>query len=338
MAKLPTVGIVAPCSVVPQVELQAGVDYLRSLGFDVRVHDQVKEHHFTFAGTDESRVRSFFEYATDPSIDIVWSARGGYGASRMVPLLDQLTREKGKPKKKLLIGYSDVTVLHEYTRQRWGWSTLHAPMPAGSSFPTLKESEWSNLLALVRGQKIDYPATDSAVTFLANKPAKPIQAPLIGGNLTLWNCLVGTKLPPTPAKNKILFLEDIGEQLYRIDRMMVQLSHSGALDGATAIVLGDFTDCNDEDSKCLKPCEGDALKQALANPDGAEKISLRKTYSLEEGINEIFLPLAKQYGFALGKGLKVGHGPHYHPLPLGAEYELGVDGRLKLVNWDWAKS
>jgi muramoyltetrapeptide carboxypeptidase len=337
MAKSISVGIIAPCSVVPQVELQAGVDHLKSLGFAVRVHPHVKEHHFTFAGSDESRAGAFYEFAADPSIDILWSARGGYGAARLVPLLDELTKKNGKPPKKLLIGYSDVTILHEYTRQRWNWSTLHAPMPAGSSFPTLAETEWKNLLALVHRQQTDYPATESPVTFLANKPSKPIRAKLVGGNLTLWNCLVGTQLPPTPGKGRILFFEDIGEQLYRIDRMMTQLAQSGALDGTAAIVLGDFTDCNDEDSKCLKPVQGDALKTALANPEAAEKISLRKTYTLEEGINEIFLPLARQYRFALAKGLKVGHGPHYHPLPLGAEYELALDGKLKLIAWDWLK-
>src|SRR5206468_1215154 len=108
MAKSLTVGIVAPCSVVPLVEFGAGAEHLRSLGFDVRVHDQVRHHHFTFAGTDEARAGAFFEYASDPAIDVVWSARGGYGASRLVPILARLTREKGKPGKKLVVGSSDM--------------------------------------------------------------------------------------------------------------------------------------------------------------------------------------------------------------------------------------
>src|SRR5207244_5093163 len=126
------VGIVAASSQVPAVEFEAGVRHLKEFGFEPVVHEQVSARHFIFPGTDEERARGFFEYAKDPGISIVWMARGGYGAQRILPLLDELTAKQGKPAKKLLVGYSDVTVLHEYVRTRWGWSTLHAPMPAAS--------------------------------------------------------------------------------------------------------------------------------------------------------------------------------------------------------------
>lgn len=337
MTKPLRVGIVAPCSTVPAVEFAVGEQHLRSLGFDVRTHPQVKEHHFTFAGTDASRAGAFFEYASDPNLDIVWSARGGYGASRLTPILDRLTAERGKPKKKLLIGYSDVTVLHEYVRQAWGWDTLHCPMPAASNFTTMSDSEWTSILSLVRGQFTEYPATDTPLIPLANAATKPIRAELVGGNLALWAALVGTKHPPTPANGRILFLEDIDEAFYRLDRMITQVRNAGLLDGAAAIVLGDFTHCKDDVSTCLAPCEADALAAALKDPSKAPRIPLRKTHTYEEGIDHVFTSVARDLGIPLYHGAKVGHGPNFHPLPLGATYELTADHRLKLVSWDWTK-
>ncbi len=334
MDKPLSVGIVAPCSTVPQVEFGVGLDYLKSQGFDVTVHPQVKEHHFTYAGTDESRARAFFQYAKDAKIDVIWSARGGYGAQRLLPILDALTKQKGRPGKKLLVGYSDVTVLHEYVRTRWGWSTLHSPMPAAMSFSKLKTPVWKNILSLVNKTKIDFPASESKIKWLANRPAEPIRAKLVGGNLSLWSSLVGTAYGPTPGKNKIVFLEDIGEKLYRIDRMMLQLEQSGAFDGTAAILLGDFTDCEDEADTCLKPCTGAALKKALADPKKAARIPLRRSFTQKEGFEEIFVPIAKKLKIPLATGVKVGHGPNYFPLPLGADYEI-FNNQLQLLNWDW---
>src|SRR4051812_8625042 len=120
MSRRMNVGIMAPSSVVPAMEFEEGTNFLRESGFNLRVHDQVMRQHFTFAGNDEDRAGALFEYAMDPQIDIVWCARGGYGATRLLPILDRLTAEKGKPATKLLIGYSDITVLHEYARREWG--------------------------------------------------------------------------------------------------------------------------------------------------------------------------------------------------------------------------
>src|SRR5205823_3270888 len=122
---------------------------MKTAGFEPVVHQQVSARHFIFPGTDEERAGAFFEYASEARIPVIWMARGGYGAQRILPLLDGLTRKRGKPEKKLLVGYSDVTVLHEYVRTRWGWSTLHAPMPAASSFPKLQPEEWRAIIDFI---------------------------------------------------------------------------------------------------------------------------------------------------------------------------------------------
>jgi muramoyltetrapeptide carboxypeptidase LdcA involved in peptidoglycan recycling len=242
------------------------------------------------------------------------------------------------PGRKLLIGYSDVTVLHEYVRQEWGWETLHCPMPAAANFTRMSETEWGNIIALVRGEFVDYPVTDEALQPLANAPGKSIRGELVGGNLSLWAALVGTKHPPTAAKGRILFLEDTDEAFYRLDRMMTQVRDAGLLDGAAAIVLGDFTNCKDDVSTCLAPCSGEELQKALEDPYKAARMPLRKTHSYEEGIEHVFTSIAREMGAPLYQGAKVGHGPNFHPLPLGAIYEISSDHRLKLIEWSWAKN
>jgi muramoyltetrapeptide carboxypeptidase len=158
--------------------------------------------------------------------------------------------------------------------------------------------------------------------WMTNKPSKPIRAKLIGGNLSLVAALIGTPFAES-AKGKILFLEDTDEAFYRMDRMMVQLEQSGDLDGAAAIVLGDFTNCKDEDNT------------RLARAGSTDRVPLRKVFDLNEAMEEIFLPIASRTGVPLAVGLPVGHGPHFAPLPLGATYELDAPGKLKLLEWDW---
>jgi muramoyltetrapeptide carboxypeptidase len=324
-SKIP-VGIFAASSIVPLVEFAAGIEHLKQFGFDPKIDPQVYEHHFTFPGDDESRADAIYRFANDPSIQILWAARGGYGAGRLLPILERLTREQGKPKqKKLLIGYSDVTVLHEFVRQRWGWSTLHAPMPAAGSFPKLIPAEWSSIVEYVHGMPASPPWEIKPLKWMTAPPAKPIHAELIGGNLSLVAALAGTPWANN-GKGKIIFLEDVDEAFYRIDRMMIQLEQAGAFDGAAAIVLGDFTDCHDENNQCL------------VSNGGTEKKPLRKVFEQSEAFEHIFTALAKRVGVPMAQGLGVGHGPNYAPLPLGAMYDLSTDGILKLANWDWLRS
>jgi muramoyltetrapeptide carboxypeptidase len=332
MAQRSRVGIVAASSVVPRAEFELGVAHLRDKGFDVTVHPDVLNQHFTFAGTDEQRANSFFDFAQDGRFDVIWAARGGYGATRILPLLDRLTATRGIPSRKLLAGYSDVTPLHEYVRARWNWATLHASMPAAVSFATMKPEEWSATVACVSGQRTTFVWENTQLRFMDGPPSQAIIGELIGGNLSLWAAMAGTPYA-SPANGKILFLEDIGEPPYRIDRMVTQLVQSGALDGAVAIILGDFTNCEDEDNKRLKPLEsGEDPRKLLENIESREKISLRRVYTLDESLAEIFGSVG---GRPVAVGLPVGHGPNFSPLPLGAKYRLSQNGELKLLEWDW---
>ena len=300
--------------------------HLKYHGFEPVVQDQVSFHWFTFPGEDIERAEALYELASDPQIQILWAARGGYGATRLLPLLDQLSEERGNPPaNKLLLGYSDVTVLHEYVRSRWHWHTLHAPMPAASNFPKLAPREWQAIVDYVRGRQADSPWAHERLHWLSPPPSGSIAAELIGGNLSLWAALAGTKYIQA-AHGKILFLEDIGEAFYRIDRMLTQLEQCGLLDGAAAIVLGDFTDCKDENNTCL------------AHPNSPERKPLRKVFGQEEAFKIIFGHLSQRLGVPLARGLPVGHGPNFAPLPLGGQYELTPGGQLSLRHWDWLSS
>lgn len=309
------IGIVAPSSVVPPAEFQQGVDHLRNQGFTVDVHPTVLEQDYFYPAPDETRANAILEYAFRGDLDVLWCARGGYGATHLLPLLKKATTGKNprkKPKKKTLVGFSDATALLEFVRVNWGWKTIHAPMPSLLTFSSLKPGEWNSLL-----EQLGLAPLSSASSFLGLKPvfvpkkAKTITAPLVGGNLSVWNSMIGTPFTGN-AKGKILFLEDIQENIARINRMLHHLDQSGGLKGVKAIVLGDFLDCND----------------TVMNIDGKP---IRKTYPSDEALDFVFRLLGERLKIPVWKNLPVGHGPNYHALSLGKRYQLSPNGKLTLA-------
>lgn len=306
------VGIVAPSSPAGSYELGEGVRRLERLGVSARVHPQVGKTWFIFAGTDAERAAAILEFAHDDEIDVIWAARGGNGAARLLPILANAPRPT---RRKTLVGYSDITVLHEFARRRWGWRTLHAVMPA-ANFGEVPESVWIETVALLQA---DRPTLELAGCFALNPPANAIDAELVGGNLSLVHTLVGTPWW-NDLRGKLLFLEDTDEKVYSIDRYAVQLEQAGAFDGLAAIVLGDFTNCTDEDET-----------KRSGSPDHLEP--LRPAVSPRDGLLETFGRIAREKNLPLLIDLPVGHGPNFRPLPLGASYRLSPDGKLILRSW-----
>ncbi|WP_428938248.1 S66 peptidase family protein [Fontivita pretiosa] len=329
------VGVVAPCSPVGQIELDFGMEFLRQFAdFVVHLHPQCAQQHFIWAGTDQDRAAAFWQYANDPDIDVIWSARGGYGATRILPLLEQLTQTHSPPPPKLLVGYSDVTVLHEFVRRRWRWHTLHAPMLA-SNLRALKPEEWHAILGLVRRQRPPIPWDSTQLRFLTSPPPQPIRGELIGGNLSLWTALAGTPWQPD-AHGKLLFFEDLSERPYRIDRMVTQIAQARMLDGVAGIILGDFTDCQDENVTVLAlPPDQAARARLQADWSAGLRVPLRPVYSPDEALKQIFGTVGSKLGIPVAAGLPVGHGPNFSPLPLGAQYELTPNGQLRLLEWSY---
>ncbi len=335
-----TIGIIAPSSKVPQVELQIGVKAIREWGFKVRVHPICKKSHLFYAGTDEERATAFLEYATDPSVDVLWAARGGSGAIRILRHLDDWVAKNGVPAKKLFVGYSDSTALMEYVRQNWGWSILHGPMPSMRTFSLLSESDKSALSTWIGHGSVDRREAPwkRRLEFWANRPASPLEGTLLGGNLTVWNGLLGTpyqpKLDSSKSDRAILFFEDVDESLYRIDRMLQQQVLSGALDRkhVQAIVLGNFLNCRDQVPSVLR-----AGVKNLRAPKPRELQPLRKVLNEKTTLRKIWSDVGARLGIPVAFGLPVGHGPEVSPLPLGARYTLHPDGKFELVEWEWIK-
>jgi muramoyltetrapeptide carboxypeptidase len=326
----PTIGVVAPSAPVSPVELELGVDRLRAEGFEVRVHPQVRARHLFFAGTDELRARAFLEMAADPAIDILWCARGGHGSLRLLPLLDRWTRRHGKPRCKLLVGSSDATALLEYTRRRWGWSVLHGPMPGLRKFSRISLDDWDPLMGWVLGWIRREPPEDriepTRLRFVGPGPKAPVRGRLSGGNLTLLAALLGTPYA-VETRGTILFLEDVDEVLYRVDRLARQLRLAGAFEGVRAIVLGDFINCEDRVVSVLAELRAAAKK----NPADEDLKPLRPTLATRPTLHRIFSELSREFRIPLAWGFPAGHGERQAPVPLGEEAVLHPDGRLEIV-------
>ncbi|MDR3607198.1 MAG: LD-carboxypeptidase [Oligoflexia bacterium] len=332
------IGMVAPSSRVPQIELKIGLESLREAGFQPVVHPQVRKHHLFWAGTDEERARAFFAFAHDSRFAVLWSCRGGYGAARLLPLLKKLTTERGAPPRKLLVGYSDTTALMDYVRTKWGWSTLHAPMPGMRKFSIQTEDEWRSLVSFVRkGSASEPPWEATQLAFYGRAPRAAIRAPLVGGNLSLVSSLLGT---PDAAdfRGKMLFLEDVDEPLYRLDRMFRQFIQAGGLKGVKALLLGNFLACQDSVGQVLAHAPKPAnYRRMLTTPRPRELKLLRPKLETQRALNEIFGEPCRELGIPVAFGLPVGHGPEIAALPLGQDtrYSLSPKGKLELLSWSW---
>ncbi len=332
------IGIVAPSSKVPRVELKLGVQRIREEGFKVDVHSQCYRSHLFFAGTDQERAAAFFEYAKSPEHSVIWCARGGHGTTRLLPELQKLALDYGVPKKKLLVGYSDGTALMEYVRAYWGWSTLHAPMPSLRKFSLLSQADWKAMAGWIEGQNVEAPWAKTRLEFWVNPPAQsatPIQGNLVGGNLSVWNCLLATRFQPA-VQGCILFLEDVDESLYRIDRLLQHLLNTNSLKGIKAVVLGNFMNCRDTVPQVLKSAPTPKNRARILNaPQPKELRPLRKSLNEMKALREIFTEFGTRLGVPVAYGLPVGHGPQVSPLPLGGNYTLSSKGLLRLESWDW---
>jgi muramoyltetrapeptide carboxypeptidase len=329
------IGIIAPSAPVPLIELKLGVDRIKKAGFSVIVHPQCRKKHLFFAGTDSERASAFFEYAQNPEISALWCGRGGYGAVRLLPILEKYTQEKGIPPKKLLVSYSDGTALMEYVRKVWGWSTLHAPMPGLRKFSLLPDQDWDAMANWIQGKQAVSPWEKKKLTYWTAPPQVEIRAPLVGGNLTVWNSLVGTRFE-AKGQDRILFLEDVDESLYRIDRVLQQLTLSQNLNGVKAIVLGNFLNCRDYSPSVLKEFPSPKSRnRVLHSPKPGELKPLRKVYPELKVLKQIFREIGEKLQIPVAYGLPVGHGPEVSPLPLGADYRLLPTGQLELLKWDW---
>jgi len=255
-----TIGITCPAGYIKTEAIQPAVQLMQSWGFKVKVGQTVGKRDFTMGGTDAERLADLQQMLDDPAIKAIMCARGGYGA---VHIIDQLNLKRFTVNPKWVIGFSDITVLHNHIHTNCHVATLHSKMC--NSFP----DDWSlaepvqvetilSIKQALTGQKVIYSSPISA-----SNRSGTATAPLIGGNLSIIATLTGTP-SDISTDGKILFLEDTGEYLYNIDRMLYHLQRSGKLEKLAGLVIGGFKvkpdDPDDEFGKTLYDVVFDRVK------------------------------------------------------------------------------
>ncbi|MDP4147819.1 MAG: LD-carboxypeptidase [Bacteroidota bacterium] len=287
-----SIGITCPGGYMSREKAQACIDALQDWGFHVRIGATLGSNSDNyFSGTDEERLSDFQKMLDDDDVKAILCARGGYGTGRIIDRID-FTRFVKAPK--WIVGYSDITVLHAHIHRNYKVASLHAPM-AGAFQDGGADSEYLGSLreALQGGKgRFQCPWHD------LNRRGQAI-GELVGGNLSLLAHLVGSE-SDIRTKGKILFLEDIGEYLYHIDRMLTQLRRSGKLGKLAGLIVGGFTDMKDTE-----------------RPFG-------------KSVYEIIRDAVSDYDYPVCFGFPVSHGKENYALKSGVGYKLKV-GKNKTV-------
>lgn len=292
-----TLAIVAPAGVVKnETNIHRAVALAESWGLTVVLGKQVFEKNHHFAGTDAQRL-SDLQWALDaPSIKAIWCARGGYGSIR---ILDALNFQKFQKNPKWLVGYSDITALHSHLN-RLGVETLHAMMPVNLEFPEPDRRESvATLQRALFGKELQY--VIPASKFNRKGVASGV---LVGGNLSILQGLLGSK-SALNTQGKILFLEEIGEYKYQLDRLLQSLKRSGALDKCNALLIGGMTQIKKN------------------NP----------AYGKE--VETLILELVQEHSYPVIFGVPAGHDPENRALFLGRNLSLSASAEevvLKFSN------
>lgn len=283
--------IVAPASVVERDYIEKTIVALSNLGYQTTLGKNVFSAFHQFAGTDQERIIDFQEAIDDPKVKAVFCARGGYGSVRII---DKIDFSKLKKIPKWIVGFSDITVFHSHLNSNLKIKTLHSPMPVNFGNPQFADN-LSQLNRILQGQKPNIEISGNPLN--RNGESKGI---LVGGNLSILYSLQSTPYA-LETKNKILFIEDVGEQLYHLDRMLNNFLLSGKLKYLKGLVVGAMTDMQDK-----------------KRPFG------KTPY-------EIILDAVKQYGYPVSFGFPAGHIDNNVPFILGHEIALQVQDNRSLI-------
>ncbi len=231
-----TIGICCPSGYISLEECQPAIKKMQEWGFNVRVGMTLGMKDFTFAGTDEERAKDLQQMMDDRSIRAIMLGRGGYGAVRIIDKIDFTEFEK---RPKWIIGFSDATVLHCHINHNYGIATLHSKMC--NSFPDdFSKADQTQIDSIdsirqcLLGEKMNYKRLPVA----QNRTGEGI-GPLVGGNLSIIEQVTGS-ISNLHTEGKILFIEDVGEYLYKIDGMLWNLKRSRKLDRLKGLIVGEF--------------------------------------------------------------------------------------------------
>lgn len=278
-----TIAIVCTARKITEAELRPAINTLETWGYKVKLGSTIGLDRDQFGGTDEQRAADMQAQLDDPNVKAILCARGGYGTVRMVDRLDFSAFAKDP---KWLIGYSDVTVLHAHINQNFAVPTLHATMPV--NFATNTPTALESLHQVLQGERPEY----NFPTHELNS-AGEAEGILVGGNLSVLYSISGS-VSDIDTDGKVLFLEDLDEYLYHVDRMMMQLKRSGKLAKLAGLVIGGMSDMNDNTIPFGRTAE-QIIKEHVA-----------------------------EYNYPVAYGLPAGHQADNRALVLGAAVKLSV--------------
>jgi muramoyltetrapeptide carboxypeptidase len=258
LQKADTIGITCPAGYMASEKAQACISTLQQWGYRVMLGKTLGSNSNNyFSGTDEERTDELQAMLDDKSIKAILCGRGGYGLGRIIDKLD-FTAFKKHPK--WIIGFSDITVLHCHLNRNYKIASLHAPMAGAFNDGGAGNSFVQSLKNALEGKKAIY----HCAVHPFNIPGKAT-AELVGGNLTLLTHLIGTN-SELKTKGKLLFVEDIGEELYKIDRMFYQLKRAGKLDKLAGLIFGGFSGMKDTDRPFGKTVD-EILREVIKDAD-----------------------------------------------------------------------
>ena len=231
-----TIGIVCPSGHMPAANAETCIKTLESWGYRVKIGSTLGSQFNYFSGSDKQRTQDLQQMMNDSTVKAILCGRGGYGMSRII---DSLDFQKFKKSPKWIIGFSDITVLQAHIFQHYQIATLHAPMAAAFNGDGCKNEYIASFKDALSGTTSSY----ECATHSLNKKGSAT-GDLIGGNLSMIAHLIGSH-SSYKTRHKILFLEDVGEYLYNIDRMMIQLERAELFKHLKGLIIGGFSDMKD---------------------------------------------------------------------------------------------
>lgn len=290
-----TVMIIAPAGIMKDTaKVDAGIELLKDWGLNVKLGKYLYTQNFHFAGTDKQRAEDFQNAIDDPTVKAIWCARGGYGSVRII---DSIDFSKFKQHPKWVVGFSDITVFHNEINNL-GIETIHALMPITYK-PDNKEQKKAqkSLKKALFGKKITYRILDSVY----NKDGEAT-GQIVGGNLSILYSLLGSR-SSINVDGKILFIEDVGEYVYHIDRMLMNLKRNGYFNNCKGLIVGGISDIRENDTPFGKTAE------------------------------EVVLDAVKEYNFPVAFDFPAGHIRDNRALILGRTITLKVKGKKTVVKF-----
>ncbi len=291
------IGILSTARFITPSELRPALEFFDALGLKTTLSPTIFERNNQFAGTDDQRTSAMQILLDDPNIKAIFCARGGYGTVRII---DALNFDKFLQHPKWIVGYSDVTVLHNHLNQAYNFPTLHASMPI--SFPTNTPDCLKALSATLFGKLLTH-----SLPAKVKRTGKAL-GKIVGGNLSIITSLLGSN-SQINTQGKILFIEDIDEMLYHLDRMMMALKRAGMLSELKGLIVGGMT----------------------AMRDNTKEYGFSKDNPYGQTAEQIIWQHVEQYKYPVCFDYPSGHQASNYPLILGMPVEIDFSDQVTIT-------